>query len=115
LLIEPGEDRVRLQVVLYWQVQKATDSSYKVFVQALGPDGRIVGQYDGLPAGGTFHTNEWVKGEVVADRHVIDIDLETLIRGEYRLVAGMYDEVTGQSLLTPKGGSFILLQTFLLE
>ena len=65
--------------------------------------GHIVAQQDGVPVYWGYPTTEWEVGEVVPDRIRLAIGAQTP-PGTYRLLAGMYDERTGQRLpLTVNG------------
>jgi hypothetical protein len=104
----------RFTLELYWQALEPIPVDYTVFVQVLGPDGSVVGQHDGVPANGTIPTTEWLAGEIIPDRHRIDFPLTQ--QGDYRLIVGMYNPVTGARL--PVAGStgaplgdFLLLYT----
>lgn len=92
LFAEPVTGGGRLQVALYWQAQTAGTDAYTVFVHLIGPDGRVVAQHDGPPAAGAIPTNEWAKGEVVIDKHLVEFG--QLPSGTYQIVVGMYDPST---------------------
>lgn len=81
-------------VTLYWEASQPLDTSYTVFVHLLAPDGTIVSQHDGLPAGGAWPTTAWWPHQVIADTHMIPVgsaqSLDTL-----RVAVGLYDAVTG--------------------
>jgi hypothetical protein len=109
LSAEPIMGGGRLRVTLYWQARETMESSYKVFVHLLSPDGAVVAQHDSVPSAGKIPTDDWAVGEVVADQHLVEF--LGLPAGEYRLVAGMYDPSTGQRLSTLHGDNTILLET----
>ncbi len=84
--LRPG-GKVRVQ--LAWQATAEMTRSYRVFVHLLGPEGRIVNQSDGEPAGWTRPTTGWAVGEVVTE--VREIALPTALPpGEYVLRVGWY-------------------------
>ena len=109
LFAEPITGGGRLHVNLYWQAQAKIGHAYTVFVHLLGPDGTVTAQHDGIPAGGTIPTLDWVEAEIVSDRHLIEFP--TLPAGEYGLVVGMYDPATGERLPASGGDTAIQLQT----
>jgi len=113
LLAEPISGGGRFLVTLYWQAQEQMQSSYKVFVHLLGPDGKVVAQHDGLPADGEIPTADWAVGEVVSDRHLVEF--QGLPGGEYRLVAGMYKTTTGERLPASGGDTTILLESLVIN
>jgi mannosyltransferase len=86
-----------LELVLYWQALKETESSYTVFVHLLDADGQIRAQGDELPCEGARLTTGWLQGEVVIDRHKMALPDE-IPPGRYSLIWGMYDATTGVRL-----------------
>ena len=108
----------RLTTTLYWQARTPIPQDYTVFVQVLGPNGTLVGQHDSPPAGGRLPTSIWETGEIVPDRHQIDFPVSQI--GEYRIIAGMYDPVSGARLPISDAngatiGDFWSLDTFKIE
>lgn len=99
----------RVEVDLSWRSLDRFDRDYAVFVQLVGPDGRLYGQDDGVPVAGTHPTRGWTPGETVIDRHTFTL-AQGAPAGEYRLIAGMYDPVTGKRLPAEEG-DFLLLET----
>ncbi len=78
-----------LHVALTWRGVQALGSDYTVFVQAIGPDGKLYGQVDSWPVQGTRPTSGWIAGEEVLDAHVFYITPERP-SGEYRVIVGWY-------------------------
>jgi mannosyltransferase len=105
--IVPGEI---VQVQLRWTTDVPLDVRYRVFVQALDGANHLVGQRDAEPL---IPTLDWTPGRPVLDRHGLLIELGTP-PGEYRVVAGLYDAVTGQRLPTANG-DFVELGNFNVE
>lgn len=86
-----------LSVTLYWLSRRPTPVNYKVFVHLTGPDdGAPLAQSDAEAGSGYTPTTRWVAGELVPDRH--RLDLTGLPPGEYHLWAGLYDFTTGERL-----------------
>jgi hypothetical protein len=77
------------EVTLYWLALREMGQNYKVFVHLLGPDGAVIAQHDGDPVGGYTPTSRWRPGQIIADRHVIELPAG-LAPGDYPLRAGMY-------------------------
>lgn len=92
--VKPGQV---LELTLYWQAQREMRDSYTVFTHLLDEGGRIWGQRDGIPVGGTSPTTGWVEGEVIVDRHEIVVDPAAPL-GECILEIGMYDAATMRRL-----------------
>lgn len=83
-----------VEVTLYWQARATLAQSYKVTVQLLSDDQRIVGQDDAVPAHWTRPTTGWLPGEVVTDSHSVPVATDTA-PGRYNLIVALYDEQTG--------------------
>ena len=71
-------------------------TSYKVFVQLVGPGG-VLAQADAVPVGWTRPTTGWTAGEVIIDPYSLPVPANAP-RESYQLIAGMYDEATLQRL-----------------
>ncbi len=93
--LQPGD---RFSVTLFWQGEAPIAASYKVTVQLLSPEGRIVAQDDSVPAGWTRPTSGWRPGEVITDEHTLTVDSQAA-PGRYALIVALYAEPTGQRLL----------------
>ncbi len=102
--LNPG---TTLTVTLAWRAEMEMDVSYRVFLHLVGPDGGVVAQSDGEPAGWTRPTTGWLPGEVVLDEHVLALP-EGTAPGEYRLQAGMYILDEGR-LTTSEGTNTVAL------
>lgn len=77
-------------VTLFWTTDAPLDVRYKVTVQLLAPDGRLIAQHDAEPGGNRALTTTWTPGDTVRDTHglVVPPDLPP---GEYPIVVGLYD------------------------
>jgi hypothetical protein len=94
-------------ITLFWSADAPLDTRYKVTVQLLAPDGRLVTQHDAEPGGNRALTTTWTPGQTVIDTHGLIVP-SNLLPGEYSLVVGLYDinaplnrlpvTVSGQSL-----------------
>ncbi|MGQ9627808.1 MAG: glycosyltransferase family 39 protein [Anaerolineae bacterium] len=91
-----------LYLTLYWEALAEIESSYTVFTHLLGPEGRIWGQKDGLPAHGSYPTLAWKPGETIVDKRVIIISADAP-PGKYALEIGWYEGETGRRLLLEGG------------
>jgi len=99
-------------VTLYWRaLDGAATADYTVFTHILAADGRLVGQHDGLPAGGTRPTPGWLPGEVIVDRH--PMAFREFYVGPARIEVGLYDAATMERVSTTQGETFLLLPTLL--
>jgi hypothetical protein len=93
-----------LHLTLYWRSEARLPADYTTFVhvrdsagQATGQSGTIVAQMDRPPADGAYPTSLWDPGEVIRDSIQIPIPAQ-VPAGEYEIVVGLYDFVTGQRL-----------------
>jgi hypothetical protein len=84
-----------LSLNLYWQVTASFDRDYSVFTHVEVEGESIWGQNDGTPMCGSSPTAKWEPGEVVVDGRVLWIDSGTP-PGEYPLLVGLYDPLTGE-------------------
>lgn len=106
----PGE---RIAVTLRWRALRVMDEDYTVFVQLVGPDGRLHGQVDTWPAQGTRPTSGWAPGEELDDLYEVALDGDAPA-GRYRVQVGWYLLATMQRLqivdanLQPVGDAFVL-------
>lgn len=86
-----------LRITFYWQAIRPTDISYKVFVHLIDEaTGMVTTQADYIPRNWTYPTNSWQPGEIIRDS--VELPLENIPHGTYRLQFGMYDPETGQRL-----------------
>ncbi len=102
--IQGGDE---LNVILYWQARHPTTADYKVFVH-LVYDGQIISQHDAQPGLDGFPTSRWRVGEIIPDRHPISVPADAP-PGEYQLVVGLYDPLSGQRVALAAGGDSVTL------
>ncbi|MCS6801688.1 MAG: DUF2723 domain-containing protein [Chloroflexota bacterium] len=91
-------DRVRL----FWRAAGPTPAPLTVFLHLVDGAGRLVAQADGPPADGALPTDAWLPDERLLDER--RLPLRSVPPGDYRLLAGLYDPVTGQRVLLAHGG-----------
>jgi hypothetical protein len=78
----------------FWQVEAPFAQDYLIFVHVLDANGQRPTQRDAPPWQGRFPTSTWRSGSLVVDAN--DVYLPPgLAPGEYRVVVGMYDPVSG--------------------
>jgi hypothetical protein len=85
--IQAGET---VELTEYWEAQRSPDRIYALFNHLKAEDGTLIWQEDSWPQSGTYTTNFWVAGEVVAESYTIQIPPDTPA-GEYTLYVGAYD------------------------
>ena len=88
---EAGQKILRLR----WSVDARPQQDYTVFIQ-LWQDGRQVAGFDGPPFKGDLPTIYWQPEFRLVDDHVLD--LSQLPAGDYRLVIGLYNPLSGERL-----------------
>jgi 4-amino-4-deoxy-L-arabinose transferase-like glycosyltransferase len=107
-----------LVLTLYWQAVDVVNLPYKVFVHVEAGTGAeatptLLAQSDDYPACGTRPVPDWGVGQIVADRHVIELPQDRPA-GDYVVRVGIYEPQTGlrmdtlDSLGNPQGTSFDL-------
>jgi hypothetical protein len=108
--LQPGE---RLYLILFWRPLSQIAEDYTVFSHLYSEDGRLWGQKDGQPIGGSYPTSRWQLGETIVDRYEILLDPEAPA-GKYLLAAGMYDLASGGRLPVAGDDEFLLAEDRLL-
>lgn len=103
--IPPGQP---LPVEFVWHAKAQPQTNYNLFLQLLNIDGALVAQHDGPPNGGYTPTSGWTVNTPIISRHALALppDLPT---GDYRLIAGWYEPLSGQRLTTASGSDFVEL------
>lgn len=105
--LKPGDT---VELTLYWQALAEGSDNYRVSVQLIAADERVVAQQDAEPAQGRRPTAGWVGGEYVEDGHRLRVPRETP-RGRYRLAVALYRTEDGQRLADAEGAERIILGT----
>ncbi|HLY66401.1 MAG TPA: hypothetical protein VKU60_12775, partial [Chloroflexota bacterium] len=85
-------DRQPGQVLLRWQALRTPPTDYTVFVHVLDAQGRLIAQNDSPPQDGTYPMSLWDAGEIVDDRHAINLS------GGAKLEIGLYAQPDLQRL-----------------
>ena len=83
-----------MRLELLWRADKPIPERYKVSVQLLNREGRLVSQRDSEPLEGTRPTTTWEPGEIVTDRYGLLLPAD-LPSGDYQVVLGLYQADTG--------------------
>ncbi len=95
-------------LALQWQSLQAVDTNYQVFVHLLNEAGEKIMQRDGQPVQWMRPTSVWQPGDQITDRYgfLVPPDLPP---GNYTVVVGLYDPVSGQRLPVSAGpGDFAI-------
>ncbi len=85
------------ELTLYWRAKTAVENDYTVFVHLVGQEGKLWGQSDSVPMQGMYPTSAWLPGQLVEDRHVIQVD-PAAPSGSYQVLVGLYDPATLERL-----------------
>lgn len=98
-----------LTLTLYWQAltDGTPETEYKVFTHILNPEGRLVGQHDGVPVDGTRPFSSWQAGEYLIDVHPMQFIVP--YEGVIHIQVGLYDPVTFERILTADGRDAVVL------
>lgn len=86
-----------LCVTMYWQTTVPSSIDYTVFLHFTADDGYVHAQRDAMPAFNFYPTTQWQSEEIIADMHCLQIP-SYVMAGEYTIVAGLYDPVSGNRL-----------------
>ena len=92
-----------VSVTLYWTTDSEVLQDYTVFTHLVDGQGRIRGQKDNQPVGGSRPTSTWRTDRIVRDEYTIP--LGDVLAGEYWIEVGMYDVATGERLLAVGEGA----------
>jgi hypothetical protein len=92
----------------YWRINNYLESNYSLFVHLYPVDeDRVLAQHDGPPAQLNRPTLTWDDTEEFYIGSDVALALPPdLLSGDYRLVLGLYDYLTGERLLMPDGTSY---------
>jgi hypothetical protein len=94
IVVHPGQ---AIDVTLYWRVLQPIDEGYTIFVHVIDASNRIWGQKDFTSLGGSYPTflwiPKWLEGQVIDDRYIVVLDLQTP-PAEYWIEVGMYGIAT---------------------
>jgi hypothetical protein len=89
-----------LELTLYWQALAPIPDGYYHFIHLVDAQtGEIVAQHDSMPRNNSYPTDQWAPGEFVDDP--LYLDLSQVPPGEYRLYAGLYQNLGDQSIRLP--------------
>jgi hypothetical protein len=87
------------------------DQSYKFFIHLYDIEsGDIIAQADVIPRDWTYPTTWWEAGEVVSD----EIQLTSVVPGQYQLAVGVYDPETGERLCAQDYGDLVVVSDSLI-
>jgi hypothetical protein len=78
-----------LPLTLRWRALRALNEDYTVFVQIVGPEGKLYGQVDSWPVHGTRPTGGWRSGEEIDDPYRLTLAPDAP-PGEYQVIVGWY-------------------------
>ena len=100
-----------LEIAMNWRADATPPQNYKVTVQLLSPEGRVVTQRDAEPVGYQRPTSTWEAGETVHDLHALVMPND-LMPAQYRLIVGLYDPENPQTRLPVEGRDAYTLAEF---
>lgn len=103
-----------IDVTLYWRTERALSADYSVFVHAVDRGGIVQTQHDSHPGAGAYPTGAWRVGEIIADTHRLTVPPGVPAPSALRIVAGLYDAVTGQRLVSDRGDAVTLGEVLVL-
>jgi hypothetical protein len=86
-------------VTVYWQTTTQIDQNLRLFAQVVDNNDAIIALTDEIPVNWTRPTTSWAIGEVITTQH----DFGILPAGEYRILIGWYDPITGNRIPVSTG------------
>jgi hypothetical protein len=107
-IVGPLRHGATVGLQLTWQALRPVDHDYTVFVHAVHEDGKTYAQEDAKPQDGALPTIKWTPGQVIADTHTIQIDVDGPREG-YHLEFGLYVAATGERATTDTGADHLIL------
>ncbi len=99
-----------LEFTVAWEADQAISQDYVVFVHVVDETGQPIAQQDRAPEAGFYPTSVWTIGETVFDDYTLTLPSDAP-SGNYRLMVGWYDRVTGERLHTVAGDDSATLAT----
>lgn len=99
-----------LPVTLLWRSLQASPTDVRLFIQGFNAQGELKINHEIAPVNGTFPLPQWQRGDLVRDPHHVQLPPD-LPAGEYRLVAGIFDPISGQRFTAPDGRDTLELGT----
>lgn len=109
--IHAGES---VPLVLYWVGRERTAQPYNIFVHVVDAQGELVAQRDAPPLQGRYPTFAWNDGEWVRDTFVLELPND-LSPGEYTVIVGMYNPLTGERILTSENQDHARIATLFIQ
>jgi hypothetical protein len=79
----------QITVTLYWQPVQSLAIDYTSYVHLLNKDGQGVTQSDHRPGGDFYPSSYWQPGELLQDRHILNLPAD-LPADSYQLRVGLY-------------------------
>jgi hypothetical protein len=104
-VLSPGDT---LRLTLFWKSEGPSTKPYTVFIHLVGSDGKIVAQQDNWSLDGNWPPTCWKKGEDISDPFELLLPKE-VSPGDFELVIGLYDAVTGKRLIASHGEDAVFL------
>lgn len=99
-----------LGVSFQWQTDAPLETRYRVTVQLLNSEGKLINQRDAEPGSNMALTTTWKPGEAVLDTHGLIIPVNTP-PGVYTLIVALYDLNNPASRLMVQGADALTLST----
>jgi hypothetical protein len=89
-----SQEDAETRFTVFWRAEQSLGTDWTFFVHMLNAAGEIVAQADGPPLNGDWPTTAWEPGHLVRDARRLAYG-STLPQGEYSVVVGLYDPVSG--------------------
>lgn len=87
-----------LDLIFSWHTPSGVPLDYTVFVHVIDENGELVAQSDSAPSAGRFPTSLWLTGEMVYDKHQIQLPPDIQSADQFDIMVGFYYWATGERL-----------------
>ncbi len=96
----PGDE---VDVTVTWEILKATDVPYAVFIHLSNPDGALIAQRDTYTGGGNYPSQWWQPGHIFTETYRVFLSDTTYSPDQAIVEIGLYNPDAGR--LPVQGGS----------
>ena len=91
----------KLNVSLYWEVERPLSRNLVVSLQLIGPSGQLVSQQDGPPVSGRLPTTDWPIDRIIRDDHLVNVPIRN---DSLRPILVVYDRTSSKRLTVTVSG-----------
>jgi len=89
----PGDE---IDVTVTWEILKATDQPYAVFIHLFNPDGAFIAQHDTYTGGGNYPSQWWQPGHIFTETYRVFLSDTTYTPDQALINIGLYNPELGR-------------------